>query len=83
MKLKIYLLFALYRKSLMKPDLHQDYCVLSKIVSTASWKCLQKSGFLFLFLFFFLRAIPAVYGNAQARGRIRATAASLRHRHRI
>ena len=36
-------------------------------------------GFSFLLLFF--RAAPAAYGGSQARGRIRATAASLHHSH--
>ena len=34
-----------------------------------------------LFLFFLFRAIPVAYGNSQARGRIGATAAGLRHSH--
>ena len=33
----------------------------------------------FFFFFPFLRAAPTAYGGAQARGRIRATAAGLRH----
>ena len=32
-----------------------------------------------LFYFSFFSAIPAAYGSSQARGRIRATAASLHH----
>ena len=37
-------------------------------------------NFLFIYLYLF-RAKPAVYGGSQARGRIRATAASLWHSH--
>ena len=33
----------------------------------------------FLFFSFFFRAVPLAYGNSQARGRIRATAAGLHH----
>ena len=33
-----------------------------------------------IFFFYFFRAEPAAYGNAQARSRIGATAASLCHR---
>ena len=36
---------------------------------------------IFLFFFFFFRAAPVAYGNSQARGQIRATAASLYHSH--
>ena len=34
-----------------------------------------------LFFFFAFRAAPTAYGVSQARGRIRATAAGLRHSH--
>ena len=33
------------------------------------------------FVFFFFRAAPDTYGGSQARGRIGATAAGLRHSH--
>ena len=36
---------------------------------------------LFCFVFWLFRAAPAAYGGSQARGPIRATAASLRHSH--
>ena len=39
-----------------------------------------ESFFFFFFFFFFLRAAPA---DSQARGRIRATAASLHHSHNM
>ena len=39
-------------------------------------KCI---GMLFSFIYF--RAAPAAYGNSQARGRMRATAAGLHHSH--
>ena len=35
----------------------------------------------FFYLFFLLMATPMAYGYSQARGRIRATAASLHHSH--
>jgi len=40
------------------------------------------SSFFFFFFFFSFRATHAVYGGSQARSRVRATAASLHHRHR-
>jgi len=40
------------------------------------------SSFIFLFkFFFFFRAVPSVYGNSQARGRIGATTTGLCHSH--
>ena len=41
------------------------------------------SGLVFLFCFFFclFRAVPVAYGSSQARGQIRAVAASLHHSH--
>ena len=36
---------------------------------------------LFIYLFLFFRAAPATYGSSQARGPIRAAAASLHHSH--
>ena len=42
-------------------------------------------GLFFLFIFFFLlfafRAVPAAYGSSQARGQIGAAAAGLHHSH--
>ena len=35
----------------------------------------------FLFVFWLFRAVPTAYESSQARGRIRATAAGLRHSH--
>ena len=35
----------------------------------------------FFYFYFFFRAAPATYGGSQARGRIRAVAASLHHSH--
>ena len=43
---------------------------------TSMW--LANKGFYF---FIFLRAAPVTYGSSQARGQIRAAAASLHHRH--
>ena len=37
--------------------------------------------FIFIFIFLLLKAIPAVYGSSQARGKIRAAAAGLHHSH--
>ena len=37
--------------------------------------------FVLSFLFFFFRAAPSAYGGTQARSRIRAVAAGLRHSH--
>ena len=37
--------------------------------------------FLFLFIFLLFRAVPVTYGSSQARGQIRAAAASLHHSH--
>ena len=44
---------------------------------------IQNQGFFCFFGFFFLlfRAAPAAYGGSQARGQIRALAASLQHSH--
>ena len=58
--------------------------------SRTSWSC---KPYIFFFFFFFeqgfslknffclFRAVPAAYGSSQARGRIGAAAAGLRHRH--
>ena len=44
--------------------------------------CLKlKLQYQFTFFFLLFRATPSVYGNSQARGRIRAAATSLRHSH--
>ena len=37
--------------------------------------------YLFIYLFLLFRATPTAHGGSQARGQIRATAASLRHGH--
>ena len=41
----------------------------------------QPSLSLFFFFFLLFKATPTAYGDSQARGRIRATAASLCHSH--
>ena len=41
----------------------------------------KHSIWLFLFCFFFFRAVPTAYGSSQARGLIRAVATSLYHSH--
>ena len=41
----------------------------------------QEKSFFIFFLFFHFRAVPEAYGSSQARGQIRAAAASLPHSH--
>ena len=52
-----------------------------RVVLNPSYRSSGKLFSLFLFLLFFFRAAPAAYGNFQARGWIRATAANLCHSH--
>ena len=56
---------------------------LPKLPKLSSLKKIFLPSFLLLFFsfLFFLRAAPAAHGSSQARGQIRATAASLRHSH--
>ena len=44
-------------------------------------RVVRLAGLKLFILFFFFRAIPAAYGSSQVRGRIRAVAAGLCHRH--
>ena len=58
---------------------------LNLLLGTLFFLCSCKWFFLFFFLTFsffaFFRATPVAYGSSQARGRIRAVAASLHHSH--
>ena len=61
------------------------YVIQFRKISSNMVKCIKCWFFFFFFFFVFclFRAIPAAYGESQARGLIRAVAAGLYHSHSI
>ena len=67
---------------LFPPCAFHLYLTLVIHIKKSSGENAHEFGRMNSFFFFLYRAAPVAYGGSQARGQIRAVAASLRHSHR-